>query len=547
MSEIQTFGRLLDHAAKTWPQRDAIIFPGHHRSYEELHAAAMTRAKQLVALGVEPGDHVGILLPTCIEFVEVMFGIAMAGAVMVPINARYRANEIQYLTENADLVTIVTTGQVAEGVNFVERLCEGLPGLDGAENPWALDVEAAPELRNVMVLGDDYVDGMLLEAAVWAEAREVPDSVIETAFNNVQGGDLAMILYTSGTTSNPKGCMISGGSLIANGRALAKAYEMTGDDKFWSPLPMFHIAATFPICACFDLGAAYVTMSYFEAGTALKLLEDTRSTVTYPCFVTIISDMINHPSFDDTDLSHVRVMNSNLAVQPPEFAEKLKQAMPQAIQVGTFGLSEASGSICSTPLDAPEEQRITRLGSPLPGQEVKICDPDTGEEVPTGERGEICARGPNIMMGYYKDPEKTAETLKDGWLHTGDIGSLDENGTIMFHGRFKDMLKVGGENVAAAEIEGLLQDHPAVKLAQVVGIPDPRLVEIPAAFVELQPGQTATEADLIAHFKGKVSSFKIPRHIRFVTEWPMSTTKIKKFALRDQLEAELAAEKGAAE
>ncbi len=546
-NEINTFGPLLSHAANTWPQRDAIIFPDQNLSYQALHAAATDRAKQLIALGVKPGEHVGILLPTAVEFVEVMFGIAMAGAVMVPINARYRANEIQYLTENADLVTIVTTGQVAEGVDFVERLCEGLPGLEGAADPWSLEISVAPKLRNVIVLGDDMADGMLPEAVVNAKTGDVADSAVEAASNGVKPEDMAMILYTSGTTSNPKGCMISGGSLIANGRALAKAYEMTGDDKFWSPLPMFHIAATFPICACFDLGAAYVTMSYFEAGTALKLLEDTKSTVTYPCFVTIISDMINHPTFDDTDLSHVRVMNSNLAVQPPEFAAKLKEAMPDAIQVGTFGLSEASGSICSTPLDAPEEQRITRLGSPLPGQEVKICDPDTGEEVATGQRGEICARGPNIMMGYYKDAEKTAEALKDGWLHTGDIGSLDENGTIMFHGRFKDMLKVGGENVAAAEIEGLLQEHPAVKLAQVVGIPDPRLVEIPAAFVELHEGQTATEAELIGSFKGKVSSFKIPRHVRFVTEWPMSTSKIKKFALRDQLEAELAAEKGAAE
>ena len=183
----------------------------------------------------------------------------------------------------------------------------------------------------------------------------------------------------------------------------------------------------------------------------------------------------------------------------------------------------------------------------MPGQEVEIRDPDTGKPVPTGERGEICVRGVNILKGYYKDPEKSAQTIRDGWLHTGDIGSLDEHGTIMFHGRFKDMLKVGGENVAAAEIEGLLQQHPAVKLAQVVGVPDARLVEVPAAFVELKPGQSVGEQDLIAWCKGQISSFKIPRHIRFVTSWPMSTSKIQKFKMRTELVEELEARRGAAQ
>lgn len=543
---LNTFGALLSHAAEEWPDRDAIIFPGHRRTYRELNDAAMVQAKQLMSLGVQPGDHVGILLPTSFEFVEVMLGVALAGAVMVPINARYRAHEIQYLTENADLVTIVTTGQVADGLNFVERLREGLPGLDAAQDARALSLEVAPKLRNIMLVGDDYAEGFVPEAAVWADARDIPDEHVFARRDGVKGDDMAMILYTSGTTSNPKGCMISGAAIIGNGRSLAEVYQMTGDDKFWSPLPMFHIAATFPIAACMNLGAAYVTMSYFDAGVALKLLEDTKSTVTYPCFVTIISDLINHPDFDKTDLSHVRVMNSNLAVQPPGFAETLKAAMPDCIQVGTFGLSEAAGSVCITPLNDPEVLRTTRLGKPMPGQTVKIMDPETGVIVPTGGRGEICVQGYNVLQGYYKDPEKTAETLRDGWLHTGDIGSLDENGTIMFHGRIKDMLKVGGENVAAAEIEAVLMEHPAVKMAQVVGVADDRLVEVPAAFIELEPGQNATEAELLSLFKGNIASFKVPRHVRFVTEWPMSTTKVKKYALREQLEAELAAEKGAA-
>jgi acyl-CoA synthetase (AMP-forming)/AMP-acid ligase II len=216
------------------------------------------------------------------------------------------------------------------------------------------------------------------------------------------------------------------------------------------------------------------------------------------------------------------------------------KAMPDAIQVGSFGMTEASGTVCTGSPDEAEERRISRLGRPLPGLEVRIVDPESKHDVHTGLRGEVLVRGYSLFEGYYRDPVKSAQALdQDGWFHTGDIGSLEADGTIMFHGRFKDMLKVGGENVAAAEIEAHLQRHPAVKLAQVVGIPDAKYVEVPAAFVELQPGASATEAELIAHCKADIASFKVPRHVRFVAEWPMSSSKIQKFRLRTQLVGEL--------
>jgi len=233
-------------------------------------------------------------------------------------------------------------------------------------------------------------------------------------------------------------------------------------------------------------------------------------------------------------------MNSNFAVQPPGVAEPIMKAMPAAIQVGSFGMTEASGTVSTGSPGEPESQRITRLGRPLPGLEVRVIDPNTGHDMPTGERGEVLVRGYSLFEGYYRDPVKSAEALdKDGWFHTGDIGSVDAQGTIMFHGRFKDMLKVGGENVAAAEIEAQLQKHKAVKLAQVVGIPDAKYAEVPAAFVELQPDAKATEAELIEFCKKEVAGFKVPRHVRFVTEWPMSSSKIQKFKLRTALVEEL--------
>ena len=202
-------------------------------------------------------------------------------------------------------------------------------------------------------------------------------------------------------------------------------------------------------------------------------------------------------------------------------------------------MTETSGTVTTSSLDDSRENRFTRLGEPLAGLEIKVID-DDGVELPAGERGEALIRGYSTFDRYYQAPEKTAEALDaDGWFHSGDLCSIDENGQVMFHGRLKDMLKVGGENVAAAEIEGCLQQHAAVKLAQVVGIPDPRYQEIPAAFIELNDGHTVDESELIAHCKGKIANFKVPRHVRFVTEWPQSSTKIQKFKLQDRIIDEL--------
>jgi acyl-CoA synthetase (AMP-forming)/AMP-acid ligase II len=215
-------------------------------------------------------------------------------------------------------------------------------------------------------------------------------------------------------------------------------------------------------------------------------------------------------------------------------------AMPDTIYVGTYGMTETGGTVCTSELTDSLEARCTRLGKPLPGLEVIIVSPETGDELPTGQRGEILVRGYCLFDGYYKDPEKTAEAFEpDGFFHTGDVGSFDDEGQIMFHGRTKDMLKVGGENVAAVEIETFLARHPAVKLAQIVGVPDARLQEVPAAFVELEKGEDVSEQELIDFCRGDIASFKVPRYVRFVTEWPMSTSKIQKFRLQKKILQEL--------
>jgi fatty-acyl-CoA synthase len=538
---VTTMGDLLLTAADRYPDTLALVFPDAEFTYRDLAARAIARARSLQAIGVKPRDHVGILMHTCPAFVETFFAAALCGAVVVPINARYRSQELAYVIENGDLSTVVTTDAIAEQVSFVERLRGALPNLARQRDPRHIDIPAAPKLRNVVLMGDSLEAGFLAQTEFDALAESVPERNVHLSRLGVRVRDIGLMLYTSGTTANPKGCLITHEAQVRNSIALGRhRYRLTHDDRFWSPLPMFHIASVLPMLAIFDVGGTYLTMSYFDAGIALDMLERHKVTATYPCFVTIMQGLIYHPNFQRTDLSRVKLMNSNFAVQPPAVADSIMRAMPQAIQVGSFGMTETAGTVCTGAPDEPESLRITRLGKPLPGLEVRIIEPESGHDVRIGLRGEVLVRGYSVLEGYHKDGEKTAQSIDaDGWFHTGDIGSLDDHGTIMFHGRFKDMLKVGGENVAAAEIEALLGRHPAVRLAQVVGIPDVKYVEVPAAFVELKPGSAASEADLITFCKNEVAAFKVPRVVRFVEEWPMSSSKIQKFRLRQGLVTEL--------
>ena len=538
---VTTIGDLLLSTADRYPDTLALVFPDQSYTYAELARRALRRARSLQALGVKPRDHVGILMHTCAEFVELFFAIALCGGVIVPVNARYKSNELAYVIENGDLVTLLTTDSITDQVDFIERLNGALPDLRGQRDPLALRLSAAPRLRNIVVLGKGKPPGCVSAQTFEQAGAAIPERKVHLARLGVRVRDVGLMLYTSGTTANPKGCLITHEAQVRNSIALGRhRYQLTHSDKFWSPLPMFHIASVLPMLAIFDVGGTYLTMGHFDAGVALKMLDKYKVTATYPCFVTLMQGLIYHPNFAKTDLSHIRLMNSNFAVQPPGVAEPIMKAMPKAVQVGSFGMTEAAGTVCTGSPDDPEQLRITRLGRPLPGLELRIINPENGADLPVGQRGEVLVRGYSTLEGYYKDAEKTAQALdREGWFHTGDIGSLDEHGTIMFYGRFKDMLKVGGENVAAAEIEALLGRHPAVKLAQVVGIPDAKYSEVPVAFVELKPDARVTEQELIEFCKREISGFKVPRVVRMVTEWPMSSSKIQKFRLRTALVEEL--------
>ena len=534
-----TVGDLLVRARSLWPDKDAIRFPGDKRSFAQLHEAAMLRARELHGLGIRPGDHVGLFLPSCIEYLEYYFGLAYLGAVSVPMNARYREYELRYQTVNADLVHIISTTSVAEGLDFRARLYQAFPALQQASPDQPVALSDAPRLRGITLLNDEVSPGCLRQSVSSGYARFTKPEVIEALRRAVTLRQTALILYTSGTTSDPKGCMISHEALVRTGIGLAERYGMTDQDVFWSPLPMFHVGALFPLCAAWHAGATYASMQHFDPGTALRLIREVRPTVGYPSFALFLSDMVYHPDFRAEDMASLRLINCSMALSAEPFRALMRKSFPNAVFVGTYGMTETAGTVTTSDPSDSETERLNRLGRPFAGLSVRIIRED-GHEAAPGEIGEICVKGFSIFTEYYRDAAKTAEVKRDGWFHTGDLGSLDDAGTLMFHGRAKDMLKVGGENVAALEIEMIVAKHPAVKTCQVVGKPDERLQEVPVAFVELVPGEAVDAAELIAYCKDRIASFKVPRAVHFIAEWPMSASKIQKFKLREQA-VELAA------
>jgi fatty-acyl-CoA synthase len=536
-----TLGDLLLTAWDRDPDKLAVVFPGQSVTYGALVSGAMNRARGYAALGVRPGDHVGILLPSGIGFIENLFALAMCGAVSVLMNARYKAPELAYVTENADLTMIVTSDEIADHADFVARLSEALPGIKNHDLEKPLSLAATPKLRHVVLLGGNSAPGFVDETRFADGAAAIDDAAVHKARLGVRLRDTCMILYTSGTSANPKGCLLSHEAIVREAVNLGRnRWEFDADDRIWSPMPLFHIAAMLAMLAAIDAGGTFYGQPHFDAGESLRQIEQDRPTMLFLPFVTFYQAMIAHPDFEKTDMRSVKLMNSCFAMMPASVSDAFRRKTPDALQCGTFGMTEVSGIATTGGYGMEPELGFTMLGFPMAGVDFRIVDLETGADLPTGERGEVLVKGYSLFHGYYRDPERTAQALDaHGWFHSGDIGSLDANGHVMFHGRFKDMLKVGGENVAAAEVEAVLAKHPGVRLAQVVGIPDARLAEVPAAFIERNGGPVATEAELIAFAKTQIASFKVPRHVRFIEEWPMGASKIQKFKLRQALVDEL--------
>ena len=534
---VVPLGDLLVLSAARAPENVVLAFPDARLTAAELLAAATETARGLHALGIRRGDRVGILMPNCPSFVQSLFGTSLLGAVCVLINARYRTQELAYVTANASLRVILTTDLIADRVDFAALLAAALPGLSDAGDPAALELPDTPSLRACVLLGATRAPGFLDPDAFARGAADVPEEAVDDAAAAVAIRDDGLLMYTSGTSAHPKGCRLSHEAVVRTAAAMVERYRLTSDDVWWCPLPLCHMSGVLPLAATLLADSRFACMTDFEPGGALRQLEQERATFHFGIFPTVNQALVDHPGRAETDLSSVRLINVQGTTR---LREALRDAHPNATLLHAYGSTELGGIVSLTDPAMPNDELAATSGTPWPGMQVRILDPDTGIEAPIGARGEIVARGWGMFEGYLAGPGQTTPAVDEhGWFHTGDWGSLDELGRITFHGRLKDMLKIGGENVAAAELESFLASHPAVGIVQVVGVPDDHLTEVAAAFVEVAPGAELTEDQLIAFCRGAIASYKIPRYVRFIEEWPMSATKIQKARLREQLLAEL--------
>lgn len=529
----QLLGELLGKSAECWPDHTALVFPEQRLTYANLYRQSRRRAAALARLDIRPGEHVGILMPNSVDFLLWLFGCALHGSVAVLINARYRSTELAYVVDNADLACLVTRHDSREAQDYPALLRETFPDLDNLSA--GLAPAEAPALQHIVLCGD----AAELTPGPWQPASRLLENLQAIAPDTRPVGVDApcLMLYTSGTTSHPKGCLLSHRMLTDKTAAIVERLQFRDSDCQWNPLPLFHLAALLPMLASFATGGSYLSDSHFDAGCAWEQILAEGATILYPAFPTVMSELVTHPRFADLDTRQIRLINN---VAPPDRLRENMRLLPHTIHISAYGLTEATGISCYSHPEDDDETRATRIGQPLADTQLRVVDSESGLPCAAGERGEIQLTGSSVFAGYHKAPEanRTAFTT-DGWLRTGDIGSLDAEGRLSYHGRLKDTLKVGGENVSALEIESLLSAHPAVKMVQVVGVPDPRLEEVVAAFVELNPGTACDAESLIEHCRERVASFKVPRHVRFVTEWPMSSTKVQKFRLREQLVKEL--------
>lgn len=529
----QTVGALLD-AVRDDAGDAEIAFSSERAHYRELAAGSATAAVVLRRLGVGPGDAVGLLAHAGIAFVELVLAAARIGAVVVPVNTRFKAAELGYVFENADVRVLVVAA------DLVPLVREALPGLAVAR-PGRLGLPEAPALRHVLALdgpADGVVGSWAAHRAQAAGAGPGERATVGADQAGVLADDPVLILYTSGTTSRPRGCVHSHSTPLHEGAALAARLRLTPADVFWTPLPFFHVGGYDVLFAGLWARSGMRHVGAFEPGTALRQLADERVTVAFPAFETIWLPVLGHPDFDDADLSALRLV---INVGTPERMRSMQARLPGAIQISCTGSTESMGFCCVGSMDDDAEVRATTSGPPVEGMECRIVDPETGAAVPDGTVGEFVFRGAVRFLRYHRDPALTAERIDaDGWFHSGDALVRDAAGRYTFVGRLADRLKVGGENVSPAEVEDWLAGHPAVGIAAVVAAPDARYGEVPAAFVQLRPGARATEEELVEHCRGRIATFKVPRYVRFVDEWPMSGTKIQKFRLRERITAELA-------
>jgi len=530
--EKRTIGSLPAQAAARWGSREALRFQERRWSFAELSASIDDAARGLMVLGVEPGEKVSLWMVNRPEFIQTTYAVIKIGAVLIPVNTRFRTEDVAYVLGQSDSTTLVISERSGP-IDYVAMLREAVPSLGTGHSELA-DPRFLM-LRRVIVVGDGRHPGTVH----WEDMRQAgasgEDRELERRAEAVSPDDTAFLMYTSGTTGFPKGVMHSH-AIVRNVIDRASRMGITETDVIMNYLPLFHLYGfSEGLLMSMLTGARQVLTETFAPEEVLDLIRQEAATLLSG-FDTHFKELCEAQERGPRDVSSIRtgILASGMSSSVPT-ARRARRVFGKSFLSG-YGMSEFGVGATLSFLDSTEEQCVEASGYPAPGYEIRVVDPETGRDRPRGEPGEILVRSYMLMQGYYKKPEETERTIDtDGWLHTGDMGILRPDGHLRFVGRYKDMLKIGGENVDPMEVEAYLMGHPAINLAAVVAYPDARLSEVGVAFVRLEPGQALTEEQVLDYCRGKIASFKIPRRVIFVDEYPMTSSgKIQKAKLREE-------------
>lgn len=540
-----TLGEMLEKWAFETPDKDFIVYPDRDLrfSYKEFNERVDHLAKGLLYIGIKPGDKVGIWAKNVPDWTTLMFATAKIGAVLVTINTNYKLAELEYLLQNADINTLFMVDGYRDS-DYVKMMFDLVPELK-TQARGELKSEKFPELRSVCFVGQQKHRGMYNTAELILLGSHLDDLELETVKESVTCHDVVNMQYTSGTTGFPKGVMLSHHNILNNGFATGECMKYTEDDRLLVCVPLFHcFGCVLAVCSIISHGATLVFVEDFDPLLVLASVQKEKCTALYGVPTMFIAEL-NHPMFDMFDLSSLRTGIMAGALCPIETMRQVMDKMNMKDVIIVYGLTESSPGMTATRTHNAVEVRATTVGFEYPNVEVKIVNPETGDECAFGEQGEICCRGYNVMKGYYNNPQATERAIdKDGWLHSGDLAMKNEDGFYKITGRIKDMIIRGGENIYPREIENFLYRLPQIEAVEVAGVPSPKYGEAVGAFIKLKEGENLSEEEVIDFCRGNIARFKIPKYIFFVKEFPMTASgKIQKFKL-SQMSVKLCQEKG---
>lgn len=532
-----TLPGLLRRNAERLPDNDCIVAPEFDVcwSWKEFDRRTDEVARGLYAMGIRKGDHVAVWSTNTPEWVLIQFASAKLGAVLVTVNTNYKQFELNYLLSQSDAKMLVMIAGVKNN-DYISHITGLVPSLL-TESPGNISSGQLPCLKRVVLIGqaENRPKGMDSFQTLYDLAATVPESVVEESVRALNTHDTINMQYTSGTTGFPKGVMLTHYNITNNGQFMGDCMKLTENDRLLIVVPLFHcFGCVLGMMSCLTHCTTIVLMDHYHPLREMEILQNARCTAVHGV-PTMFIGMLEHPDFDKFDFSRLRTGIMAGSPCPIKTMRDVTEKMHLSELTITYGQTECSPGMTMSRTDDPLELRVSTVGKLLPHTEGRIIDPETGREVPRGTQGEIVTRGYHVMKGYYKMPEATRQAIdEEGWLHTGDIGTMDEEGNFRITGRLKDMIIRGGENIYPREIEEFLYTHEAVRDVQVVGVPDEKYGEEVCACVIVKEGCAVTEQELIDYVKAGLSRFKAPRYVLLMDEFPMTASgKIQKFKLRE--------------